>query len=248
MPAVAKRRDRAGDLLRRVGPVHPARARRVERLGAEGHPVDPRRPPGAARSAVDVVGIGLEGDFGARRRCARPAAQSRACRAMPSGPKQGGRAATEIDRFQPGESPQAGMLLPAPPFLAAPLGERGRKARPVAPRSRNRSSCSAGRRRGRGRRGACWKGKTGDGGRKTGDGRREAGTGNGNGERGTGNGERGTRNVEAPHPEQSEGPHYPDPGAKGQPSCSLFTVRPRPSPLPSPFSLLLSPVFRIEEA
>ena len=64
------------------------------------------------------------------------------------------------------------MLLPGAPFLQNSLDVQGRKARSVSPRSRNRSSCSAGRRTGHGCRGAWLERKIGAG-RRRGKGDRE---------------------------------------------------------------------------
>ena len=151
MPAFADLGHRERDPLGVMGPVHPRQRFRRERLHAERDAIDPRRAPGAGGCGGDVVGIGLERNFG-------PSGDRAVDADTGKDTTDGGRIdvrrrpAAEVDgvddrrsRSMPDGFATAAIPRP-PPGQSRPWG------RGVEPRSRSRSNCSAGRRRGRVRR------------------------------------------------------------------------------------------------
>ena len=125
----------------------------IERLHPERDPVHSSGAPGGGGGGRDVVGIGLEGDLGAGGdgALARETAHQTGDGA---GLEVRGSSAAEVHGVQrAGTRPRLdGTARPAIP--AAPRPHTAARAPGGGPRSRNRSSCTAGRRTGRGCRGA----------------------------------------------------------------------------------------------
>ncbi len=149
---VPKARGGGSDLLRAVGPVHPGEHRRIERLRAERDAVDPAGPPLEARPPR-VTSSGLASSVtSAPGAMVRSAAIRSRMRDDGSRVEAGRRAAPEIHRLDSGRvRPRCGGSASRPIRRARHRQRRWRAPR-AAPRWRNRSSCTAGRRRGRGGR------------------------------------------------------------------------------------------------